>query len=571
MPRRLRLPLVILLAGLGSAGLAGAASAGVPAWTTYRHDAARSGIDPDSAHPVTPVQAWQTEGLDGELYGQPLVYGAHVYVATENDTVYELNSVTGAVVWSRHLGTPEPSSDAPCGNISPSIGITSTPVIDPAANRIYAVGAVLRSGAVHHELFALNLSSGKEASGFPVMVDPTYPSGGSAVNQLQRTGLALDHGRVLIGYGGNAGDCNTYWGWLVSAPATGQGALDSFKVDPDYRAGAIWGSGNSPPIDSSGNVLIATGNGIGNSSSDPEYGDAVVKLSPLSAVLGWWAPTNWRALDSSDLDLGSGMPALLPAGYLVEVGKDGSAYLLGDANLGHVSSPIHQLSGYCSGGSWGGSVYEPVNRTLYTACSSGLAAAAVGSGQPPSLVSKSGFSTSSSATGPPMIAGGRVWATHWRSATLFGLDMSSGATRSDLPIPEAGSEVNHFSVPSAGGGRLFVASGDQVTAFRIALAPPKSRTTTSLHSSSNPAHVSRAVTLSASVTPSPDAGSISFHRGSEIIPGCSRIPVSAATAGRAVCRRAFTSRGRRRLTATYSGDAFYTNSRSAVLVESVVR
>ena len=213
------LALLVIAAVLGvQAVVVAYAQAAAPAWTTYRHDAARSGIDPDSTVPVTPAPAWQTPALDGEVYGQPLVYGAYVYVATENDTVYKLDAATGAVVWSMHLATPEPSSVAPCGDISPSIGITSTPVIDPAANRIYAVGAVSTSGAIHHELFALDLGSGLPVAGFPVNVDPPFPSGGTPVNQLQRPGLALDAGRILIGYGGNDGDCNTYWGWLVSAP-----------------------------------------------------------------------------------------------------------------------------------------------------------------------------------------------------------------------------------------------------------------------------------------------------------------------------------------------------------------
>jgi len=60
-----------------------------------------------------------------------------------------------------------------------------------------------------------------------------------------------------------------------------------------------------------------------------------------------------------------------------------------------------------------------------------------------------------------MIAGGLVWVTDYPSA-LYGLDPTTGTTRSQFPIPETGSDVNHFASPSAGGGRLFVASGDQV-------------------------------------------------------------------------------------------------------------
>jgi polyvinyl alcohol dehydrogenase (cytochrome) len=224
--RRLLLVSLITAAALTLEAVVGAyAGAAVPAWTTYRHDAARSGIDPDSTTPVTSAQVWQTPALDGEVYGQPLVYGAYLYIATENDSVYKLDAATGAVVWSEHLATPEPSSAAPCGDIAPSLGITSTTVLDPATNRIYAVGAVSDSGTIHHELFALDLGSGREVAGFPTVVDPPFPSGGAPVRQLQRVGLALDGGRILIGYGGNDGDCSTYWGWLVSAPTDGTTAL----------------------------------------------------------------------------------------------------------------------------------------------------------------------------------------------------------------------------------------------------------------------------------------------------------------------------------------------------------
>jgi polyvinyl alcohol dehydrogenase (cytochrome) len=474
MRRRCRLLLVVAVALVVQAMPAPSAGATIPAWTTYRHDAARSGIDPDSATPVTPSQAWQTPSLDGEVYGQPLVSGSFVYVTTENDSIYELDAASGAVVWSRHLAAPEPSSAAPCGDISPSIGITSTPVIDAATNRIYAVGAVAASGAVHHELFALELSSGQPIAGFPIIVDPPYPSGGTAVNQLQRAGLALDRGRILIGYGGNDGDCNTYWGWLVSAPTDGTTGLVSFQVDAGHTEGAIWAAGNAPVVDAAGNVFLATGNGNLNSTTDPVYGDSVVELSASASPLDWWAPPNWQALDSSDADLGSSMPTLLPGSFLFQSGKDGNGYLLNGAGLGHVTPAVAQMSGFCPGGSFGGSVYDPGNSTIYAACAGGLRALSLGSASPPSLAIKAGFSAPAGATGPPMIAGGLVWVTNHSTGTLYGLDPTSGATRSQFPLPENGSQVNHFASPSAGGGRLFVGSGDQVTAYTIAQPPSSS-------------------------------------------------------------------------------------------------
>jgi polyvinyl alcohol dehydrogenase (cytochrome) len=553
------------------ASVPASAGADVPAWTTYRHDPGRSGIDPDSTSPVPPAQAWRTPALDGEVYGQPLVYGAFVYVATENDTIYELDAETGAVVWSTHLATPEPSSAAPCGDITPSIGITSTPVIDPTTSRIYAVGAVSASGAIHHELFALDLNSGQPVAGFPIMVDPPFPSGGAPVRQLQRPGLALDAGRILVAYGGNDGDCSTYWGWLVSAPTDGSTALDSFQVDANHTEGALWGGGNAPPVDAAGNVFVATGNGNGNSSSNPEYGDSVVKLDASASPLDWWAPPNWQSLDATDADLGSSMPTLLPGGFVLQSGKDGNGYLLNGADLGHVSSPAAQASGFCSGVSDGGSVYDPANSTIYAACAGGLQALSLGSGSPPSLAVKAGFSAPSDATGPPMIAGGLVWVTSYSSGTLYGLDPMSGTTRSRFSIPETGSNVNHFASPSAAGGRLFVGSGDQVTGYTIAQPPPATVTTTTLASSANPSQPGAEVSLTATVTPAPDAGIVTFTDDGAAISDCSAITVSPATAGAAVCNTSFSQAGIHHLVAAYSGDTFYGGSASATLAQTVGR
>jgi hypothetical protein len=315
---------------------------------------------------------------------------------------------------------------------------------------------------------------------------------------------------------------------------------------------------------------VATGNGNGNSSSDPEYGDTVVKLSASASPLDFWAPPNWQTLDNTDADLGSSLPTLLPGGYVFQTGKDGNGYLVNGASLGHVSAPAREVAGLCSGGSFGGSVYDPVNSTLYVTCSGGLKALTLTSGSPPSLTAKAGFAATSSATGPPMIAGGLVWSANRSSGTLYGLDPTTGATKSHFSIPEVGSNVNHFGTPSAAGGRLFMASGDQVTAFTIAQVPAATPTSTTLTSSPNPSNLGATVTLTATVSPAPDAGTVSFTNNGTAVPGCSAVAVSTATGGRAVCHTTFTQAGTRRLAAIYSGDSFYAASSSATLSESVI-
>jgi hypothetical protein len=168
-----------------------------------------------------------------------------------------------------------------------------------------------------------------------------------------------------------------------------------------------------------------------------------------------------------------------------------------------------------------------------------------------------------------MIAGGLVWGTDYASGSLYGLDLTSGAPRSQFPIPENGSDVNHFASPSAGGGRLFVASGDQVTAFTVAQPPALSGTTASLVSPHNPASAGTVVSLTAAVAPAPDGGTVTFTDGGAPVSGCSGIAMSAANAGLAGCHVALARVGGHNLAVSYSGDAFYAASTSAGLVESV--
>src|SRR5580704_11214538 len=143
-PRSLRAVLLALAAIAWAAGGPAAAAvspgvAGGTAWTVYHYTPAGTGVAPDVSSVNTTARAWTSPSLDGQIFGEPLVFDGRVYVATENDTVYALNASNGAKVWSAHLATPVPATDLPCGDITPPVGITGTPVIDPSRREIFVV------------------------------------------------------------------------------------------------------------------------------------------------------------------------------------------------------------------------------------------------------------------------------------------------------------------------------------------------------------------------------------------------------------------------------------------------
>jgi hypothetical protein len=211
-------------------------------WVTYQHDAARTGAADDTrGFGAGATAGWVSDDLDGNLYAQPLVAGDAVIAATEGDSIYSLDAQTGKVRWRTPLGDPVDGSTLPCGNIDPS-GITSTPVVDVAAATIYVVG-FFRDGP-HHDLVALDLATGKVR--WRQNVDG--PGLDPRVEQ-QRGALSVSGGRVLVPYGGLAGDCGQYKGALVSVPFSGTGAHFSYVVGAQREAGILEsGRGNGGPL-----------------------------------------------------------------------------------------------------------------------------------------------------------------------------------------------------------------------------------------------------------------------------------------------------------------------------------
>jgi len=440
--------LVVLLAGM----LMGT-SVAFAAWTTYHADPSRSGVDTSSGTPQPFSAAWASPSLAGVMWSQPLIFQGTVFVATESNDVYALDESTGAQIWHANAGTPVPSNQLPCGDISPTVGITSTPVIDPATGDLYVVADQWSGSQAAHTLIAYDAETGAEL--FSRNVDATGIT--SPLDQLQRPGLALDDGRVLIGYGGNDGDCASYWGFLVSAPANNVGANTQYQV-PTTKGGAIWSGGGAPAIDSSGDVYVPTGNGASTSSFD--HGDTVEKLNSMGTELDYFAPSSWAADNGSDSDLGSTNTLLLPDELAYQGGKNGNGYLFSTQNLGHIGGDLQQAP-VCD--SYGGDAYA--NSIIYVACSDGIRALSLNT---TSKTFAPLWTGPSDANGSPIIAGGLVWVTSTSDSKLYGLDPNSGAVK----VTEAVPAMEHFTSPSASDGKLFLATDNTVEAYTVALPLP---------------------------------------------------------------------------------------------------
>jgi len=330
--------------------------------------------------------------VDGQIYAQPLYVpnvaiagkGTHnvVFVATEHDTVYawDADNNTGAnalPLWQAsmldavHHGatvgeTTVSSADVSCGDLSPEIGITSTPVIDPSTNTLYAEAkSKLKDGTFIHRLHALDITSGNEMAGSPVAIAASVPgtgdgsSGGTIVfnslRQLNRPGLLLVNGLVFLAYASHC-DNGPYHGWILAYDAATLTQKSVFNTTPNGGLGGIWMSGAGLAADDQAIIFTATGNGTFDTTGTVvDFGDTIFKVSVNSGPLvltDYFTPFNQASLSAADQDLGSGGVLLLPdqpgghAHLLVQSGKAGTIYLIDRDQM--TAGNLHFCSGCAS-------------------------------------------------------------------------------------------------------------------------------------------------------------------------------------------------------------------------------
>jgi hypothetical protein len=385
--------------------------------TTYHNDNARSGQNLSETILTLSNVSSSTFGklfvisVDGKVDAQPLYLaqvnipnqGMHnvLFVATEHGSVYGVDADSGTMLWqvSMLAAGETTSDDHGCSQVTPEIGVTSTPVIDPKAGphgTIYVVAMSKDgSGNYHQRLHALDVTTGAEEFGGPQSIQASFPgtgdnsSGGNVIfapgQYEERAGLLLLNGVVYTGWTSHC-DARPYTGWIMGFDQSTLAQVSVLNVTPNGNEGSVWMSGAGLAADATGNIFLLDANGSFDSTLDAkgfpsqgDFGNAFLKISTVNqklAVADYFEMFNQGAENGSDEDLGSGGALVLPdltdgsgqtRHLAVGAGKDSNIYVVDRDAMGKFNpskNNIYQeLQGALSGSVFSMPAY--FNSTVY--------------------------------------------------------------------------------------------------------------------------------------------------------------------------------------------------------------
>lgn len=349
---------------------------------------------------------------DGRVDAEPLYApnlsipgkGTHniLFVGSEHGTVYGFDADNGATLWqvTTLKSSESPSDDRGCSQVTPEIGVTSTPVIDLTAGphgTIYLVAMSKDSSSNYHQrLHALDITTGAEQFGGPVDISAQYPGSGAnsqggfvifdPKQYKERAGLLLINHIVYTTWASHC-DFTPYTGWIISYNETTLAQQSVLNVTPNGSEGAIWAAGAGPAADTTGNIFFLDANGTFDTSlnsngfpADGDYGNAIMKVSTKQgklAVADYFNMFNTVNESNMDEDLGSGGAMVVPNfkdsnGVLhqlvVGAGKDKNIYLanrldMGKFNPNNNNQIYQELTGALNGGVFSAPAYA--NRMIY--------------------------------------------------------------------------------------------------------------------------------------------------------------------------------------------------------------
>ena len=503
--------------------------------TTYHNDLARDGVN--SQEYALTQQTVTTSDFgklfscptDGAIYTQPLwmpnlsINGAShnvVFVATQHDSLFAFDADTSPCqqLWTVSLidtnhgaaAGEAPVPSGPTGNlvgsgygdITPEVGITGTPVIDPSTGTLYVVSKSMNSAGTsfYQRLHAIDITTGKEKFSGPANIGSsiTFPGtgdGGATVSfnpqqQNQRPGLALVNGVVYIAWSSHE-DTYPYYGWVIGFNASNLSLASVLNITPNVLFGGIWMGGGAPSADSANHLYLITGNATfdANSATPPnnDYGDSFLQITNGTAVSSYFTPSDQANDALYDADFGSGGSAVvlnLNAGALQHLviggGKDGGLYLLNGDSMGglgdgNARQTFNIGAGiFATGAFWNNSYFiAPVGGQLaeYSFDSTANKFTPIAAPSPTSISATTygfpGATPSVSATGN---SNGIVWALDngqyctpqspgCGPAVLHAYSAASLSTElwnSSLVVTDAAGYAVKFTVPTIANGKVYV-------------------------------------------------------------------------------------------------------------------
>jgi hypothetical protein len=513
-------------------------SAGAADVVTYHNDVARTGqnLNETLLGPSTVTSAnFGKLGLfttDGKVDAQPLyltgvsVPGVGlrdvVYVATEHDSVYAFDAESATMLWHVSLlGTGEtPSDTRGCSQVTPEIGITSTPVIDRGRGpngAIYVVAmSKTASGGYVQRLHALDVALGSELVA-PQTVQASYPgsgagSAGGAVTfdpkqYEERAGLLEVNGQILTVWTSHC-DIDPYTGWVIEFDPATLARSAVINLTPNGSRGGLWMAGAGPAADPAGYVYVLDGNGTFDTTlsgagfpAAGDFGNAFIKLGTAGglSVADYFATFDTVAASNADTDLGSGGAIVLPdlidgngatRHLAVGAGKDGHMYVVDRDAMGKWNASAN-LNYQDITNALGGSVFSMpafFNNTLYYGAAGATLKAfpIVNARVASTAASTTATSFAYPGTTPSISASGStngiVWAVeNSNPAVLHAYDAANLAHELYNSKQAAGSRDsfgagNKFITPTIVNGHVYVGTTTGVAEFGLLRQPPNAPT-----------------------------------------------------------------------------------------------
>ena len=454
-----------------------------------------------------------TQSLDGQMPAQPL-YVPNVFIPATNSTHNAMYAVTmhdgiyafdadnnqgsnASPLWYVSLltngATTVPQSDQGCSIDYTEFGIQGTPVIDTTLHAIFFLAMTVENGSYVHRLHALDLGTGEELFGGPVVIAASVVVDGLTYPfvdhyQQQRPGLLLQNGTIYIGFGSPGCNIPTEMGWVMAYNEQTLQQVGVFDTSPGVEASAVWLSGGGLAGDGAGNIYFSTGDGLFDGPGGTHYGDSVIELNQGDGVLNLvssFTPYNQKFFQENDLDVSSGLVQLLPqqpdgSNFVLSIDKNGTTYLLNQNSLGGYNSlsdtQIPQeldvpVNGEVHAGLtyWNNNIYIAAYQTRVAAYSfaNDQISLTPTSQTPASTANPQGGIVSSSGQ-----TNGIYWYVTVPTAHLLAFDATNLANQFYSSTTAANNRdalgsVVHFEMPVVANGKVYVNGKTQLTVYGL--------------------------------------------------------------------------------------------------------